>query len=172
MIIIRNYLNILLVFPLLLCCSSGLDDEKFECHSGNNTVNFIFQYGVSLKNILNTYECTFQKDLVQDAPVTTNLKLTVQELDSVLSVIQSIDFFNYPDTFYVNADPAVEITPSIKYYYSVETAAVNKELYWNDSAVISNTRAENLRHLNNFIIELIESKDAYKNLPPPRGGYD
>ena len=169
---ILNLIFILFTVSVLNHCSSGVDEGLFECNPENNTINFIFKYGVTSKNILNTNDCSYQKDLVQDPPVTTNLKLTTEELDSIFSKMLSIDFINYPDTFYVIRDPAVEITPSIKYYYLVESDTINKELYWNDSVADADTLADKLRYLNNYIIEIIESKKEYKELPEPSGGYD
>ena len=173
---IINFVFIIVTFFILMDCNKSSDplDLPFECNSENNPINFTFKYGVAVKNILNTSECTFQKDLVLDPPIVTNLKLTVEELDSVFALMQRIDFFDYPDTFYTNAqsDTIAVITPSAKYYYHVEIASLCKELYWNDSILYPDTLAEKLRNLNHLIINIIQSKKAYQNLPAARGGYD
>jgi len=164
--------NLLIAALMMNFCSTGSEEEVFECNSADNPVNFLFKYGVTSKNILNTFDCSYQKDLVLDPPVTTHLKLTQAELDSLFEIMQQIHFFNYPDTFYVASDTLVYIEPSLKYYYEVTTDSLYKELYWKDSRVNPDILADNLRYLNNYIIHIIENKKAFKNLPAARGGYD
>ena len=168
-----NIIFILLTVFLITNCITNTDSESFECSSDENSINLIFKYGVSSKNILNTYDCTYQKDLVFDPPAITNLKLTIEEIDSIYYIMQAIDFFNYPDTFHISTgDTIAIITPSSSYFYSVETDSLTKELYWEDSIILPDTLADKLRYLNNYIIDKIESKDEYKKLPEPNGGYD
>jgi hypothetical protein len=167
---------ILIAFFIFMDCNKSYDpiDETSECNSDDNPINFTFKYGVTAKNILNTSDCTYQKDLILDPPIITHLKFTREELNSIFILMQSIDFFNYPDTFqiHVPGDTISEITPSIKYYYDVKIASLCKELYWNDSIIYPDTLSEKLRYLNNYIINIIVSKETYKALPEPRGGYD
>jgi hypothetical protein len=163
---------LLLAAVLINFCSTASEEEVFECNSAENPLNFLFKYGVTSRNILNTYECSFQKDLILDPPVTTALKLTQEEMDSVFSIMKDIHFFDFPDTFFVSADTVIRIEPSMEYYYAVTTDSVYKEIFWNDAIVNPDTMADNLRYLNNLIIHAVETKKAYKELPAARGGYD
>jgi hypothetical protein len=167
---------VLLLFTLFIYCERSFEpvSDSFECNTQDNPVNFIFKYGVTAKNILNTFDCTFQKDMILDPSVITQLKLSTQELDSILALMQSIHFFNYPDTFSIDVqnDTAVPILPSLKYSFFVEKDSVFKTLYWNDCIIYPDTAAEKLKNLCRYIIHTIKSKSEYKALPEPRGGYD
>jgi len=170
-----NLIYILVALSVFTYCNKSYDpiEEAFKCNSENNPINLIFKYGVTAKNILNTFDCTYQKDMILDPPVITNLKLTEEELDSIFVIMQSIEFFKYPDTFYIDVqnDTIGVITPSSKYYFFVENDSIWKELFWNDSIINPDASAEKLRYLNNYIIDIIKSKEEYKVLPEPRGGY-
>jgi|LGVF01.2.fsa_nt_gb hypothetical protein len=163
------------IFCLLISCKNSTDstNSAFECHSQDNQINILFKYGVAIKNVLNTFDCKYQKDLVPDPPVEVNFLLEKYEIDSIYIKMKEINFFSYPDTFslYSDSDTISQITPSIKYYFYVECDSIEKELYWDDSILIENTDAEMLRSLNEYIIKIIQSKDAYKKLPEPKGGY-
>ncbi len=66
---------------------------------GDSTFNLIFKYGVDAKNILNTFEGTYTKDMIPDPPIATKLSLTREELDTIYKKMVDIDFFSYPDVF-------------------------------------------------------------------------
>ena len=88
--------------------------------------------------------------------------------------MRKISFFSYPDTFAIHTeleDTVALIMPSLKYHFHVESDSIDKQLYWDDSIITENTEADNLRSLNKYIIDIIKSKDVYKDLPEPRGGY-
>ena len=156
-------------------CSKSYDpvDGASECNSEDNPINFVFRYGVTANNILNTFDCTYQKDMVLDPPLTTDLALTRDELDSISAEMRSIGFFTYPDTFAIDpqSDTIGFVTPSLKYYFLVETDSIHKELYWDDSICNPDTSADKLRQLNDHIITIITSKEEYQLLPEPTGGY-
>jgi hypothetical protein len=106
--------------------------------------------------------------------VKVHLALKKIEIDSIYYLMQNINFFSYPDTFTIHHEPedtVGTITPSMKYYFHVASDSIEKELYWDDSIILENIEADNLRSLNKYIIDIIKSKDVYKKLPEPRGGY-
>jgi len=129
----------------------------------------IFKYGVGSGNVLNTFDCTYQKDLIQDPPVTIHLSLTINELDSIYALMQSINFFSYPDTFFVVGDWQ---WPHPTYVFYVETDTLQKDLYWRDNVWNnSSPKADSLRILINFIIDVIKSKEEYQQCPEQKGKY-
>ena len=93
-------LLILLTFPFMFFCERSTEpiQSSCECNSENNSMNMIFSYGVGSKNVLDTHECTYTKDMLMDPSITVSLKLAGSELDSVYEKMNEIGFFSYPDT--------------------------------------------------------------------------
>jgi len=136
--------------------------------------NLIFKYGVGARNELNTFNGTYTKDMILDPPITVNLSLSHEELGRIYQKMIEIDFLNYPDRFSVSVPfggPVVNMTPHSSYYFRVEYDSKVKELWWNDDMINRDEKAEKLRELIRLIIDIIESKEDYRELPSPRGGY-
>lgn len=174
----KKILMIILILILsMLSCEKSFDPYKSDvdcpCNSENNPVNLVFKYGISGKNVLNTFEGTYTKDMVVDPSITICLELTAGELDTIYSKMLQIDFFNYPDTFHVPlvSDTVAVVTPHSTYYFDVESGQRRKEIFWEDELLNADTDAEKLRELIHLIVNTIHSREAYKNLPEPRGGY-
>ena len=88
---------LLLYIVVSLGCQSTLDSENLDkpCEPEKNAINMIFKYGAGpIKNVLDTYQCNFTKDMVCDPPVLTSLILTKGELDSIYSLMLQMDFLN------------------------------------------------------------------------------
>lgn len=135
--------------------------------------NFIFKYGVGARNELNTFDGTFTKDLIAIAPVTTALAFSEEEMERVYRKMRESGFFEYPDEFAISVESGVTmmVTPYYSYYFRVFHGGVEKELRWEDRIKNENADADRLRDLIDLIIDIIESKKEYKELPPPTGGY-
>ncbi len=67
--------------------------------TGDSGFNFIFKYGVTAGNILDTFQNTFTKDMVTDAPITVTLTLTQEEKDLIYRKMVEIGFFDFPADF-------------------------------------------------------------------------
>lgn len=135
---------------------------------------FIFRYGVTARNVIDTYQDKFTKDLINDPPITANLRLTEEEMDRIYRKMVEIGFFNYPDRFTVNVppgEPVQVVIPFDIYQFTVEKDSQIKRLDWDDKIKNPDEKADRLRDLISLIIEIIESKPEYKQLPEPRGGY-
>lgn len=136
--------------------------------------NVIFKYGVDAKNVLNTYDNTFTKDMVIDPNITTTLVLSSQELDAIYQKMIEIDFFAYPNSFAVPTDPngcTGAVTPASTYRFDVVAGDTRKTLVWGDYITNPDDQASKLRELIRLIKTLIQARDEYKQLPQPRGGY-
>jgi hypothetical protein len=139
--------------------------------------NFIFKYGVGAKNELNTFENTFTKDMICDPDTTVNLSLSNKEMKKIYKKMTKIGFFDYPDTFSINImdhEIVGDMEPHCSYFFKVEHNSEIKELWWVDNILLIkriDVKAEKLKELIMFIKNIIESKEEYKKLPPPRGGY-
>jgi len=136
--------------------------------------NMILKYGVGAGNELNTFEGTYTKDMIMDPPITVDISLSKEELDRIYQKMIEINFFGYPDQFSVFVPPGQSFglaTPHCSYYFRVEYDSKVKELSWEDNITNPDKRADKLRELITLIRDIIESKEEYKQLPPPRGGY-
>lgn len=162
-----------------------------SCTSKEGQFNFVFQYGYSStpKNVLDTYKETYTKDMVSDPSVTVKMVLSGEELDRILQKMKEIDFFDYPDEFFIKiapGSPSGVVTPNLKYYFKVEHEGIIKELWWDDEIIwqdefikespeeiiIENKgEAEKLYELISLIREIIENKPEYRELPKPKSGY-
>ncbi|OPY57659.1 MAG: hypothetical protein A4E55_01505 [Pelotomaculum sp. PtaU1.Bin035] len=142
--------------------------------SDESAFNLIFKYGFDAKNVLDTFEGTYTKDMIPDPPITVKLSLTKEELNTIYNKMVDINFFSYPVVFTVQeeGEHAGRVTPYESYYFKIQYGSNIKELSWEDSITNQNNEADRLRELIKCIREIAESKSEYKKLPPPRGGYD
>lgn len=166
-----------LVVVILTIVGYGLFVLKQSTIPSESEFNLIFKYDVGAKNELNTFKGTYTKDMVLDPSITVNLSLSKEELHKILQKMIKIDFFNYPDKFSVFVPPGKVVYRTIhysSYYFKVEYDSKIKEIWWkNDIPIMINEdkKAKKLIELINLIINIIESKEEYKKLPEPRGGY-
>lgn len=175
-------LFIYLLFGLIGCGqttpsteTSPLGNESIIPTTLPSDFGFIFKYGVGARNELNTFVGTFTKDMILDPSITINLLLSQEELDSIYQNMLEIKFFHYPEEFSIYVPPGMPkgiITPSSSYYFKVIYDSKLKELWWEDQLVYpEDIQADKLRKLISLIEGIIKSKEEYKNLPEPRGGY-
>ena len=165
-LILAGLLALVLPFAGIMGCDEAEPEE-----SG---LNLEFRYGVTAKNILDTFEGTYTKDMVTDPPITIELSLSEEEKDMIYQKMVEIDFFNYPDEFSINVPPGEMIgtvTPYNSYYFKVEYDSQIKELRWDDEITNSDEMADQLRELITLIRSIIESKEEYRELPEPTSGY-
>jgi hypothetical protein len=97
----------------------------------------IFKYYSPGKNILDTFNGTFTKDLTNEPSITTNLVLTDQEKSSIYQKMIEMDFFSYPDKFWapygsLSDNSSTPINLVFQYYFYIEYDSQVKELSWID----------------------------------------
>jgi hypothetical protein len=139
-------------------------DEQF--------VQIYFKY--DFKNELNTFENTFQKDLVLDGVIKVNFWLTIEEQNKILDKVNELNYYFLPNTLkYISHDSIiVSISPNPgEQKLRIKYQSNDKTTVWTYPLNDDNSRVKDLFELNNFIINIIESKPEYKMLPPRRGGY-
>jgi len=160
----------------------GDDDDaqvsRPEGAAAGAAFQFIYKYGVGAKNILNTVDGTYTRDMVIGEPAKTELALSAEEMQGILAKMKTMKFFDYPEKFsYTPKNPGLPglvSRPSEIIYFKVTVAGKTKELWWTDPrpvAASQNEAAAMLWDLTQWIKQLIQAKDAYKKLPAPRGGY-
>jgi len=127
----RNKFAIMvLVFLMTAWSGSGRSSKE-------RNFNLRFCYGVGARDILDTYNNAFTKDLVGDE-VTVPFVVSDSELQCISGKMTEIGFFNYPDTFVVAKQYRMGvITPYITYYFQVTRDSISKNLYWEDCLATS-----------------------------------
>lgn len=127
--------------------------------------NFIFRYGIGAKNELNTFSKTYTKDMVVDPSVTIKFELTNNELAGIYKKISDLKLLER------NEEPTegnMLVTPCSSYYLKVQIDSTQKELSWNNCR---GKISDKFQQFTNYIISIIESREEYKKLPIPKGGY-
>lgn len=160
-------LGVILLTPALAGCAEN-------ARTPVESFNFILKYGITAKNVIDTYGDKFTKDMITAPSITIDLRLTEEEMDRIYQKMVEIKFFDYPETFKVEAPPGEPtgiVTPYSTYIFTVETDGRTKTLQWDDEITNPDEKTEKLRELINLIREIIESREEYKQLPEPEGGY-
>ncbi|MGD0779503.1 MAG: hypothetical protein ABR954_01795 [Dehalococcoidales bacterium] len=156
------------------CASIATAQQAAGDNPQKSDFNFIFKYGVSGGNTLDTFHGTYTRDMILDPAITIDMVLTAAEMDSIYQKMLEIDFFNYPDKFSVDVadnETKIEVTPYPTYFFKVEYSGKTKELLWHDKYVNSDAQANKLKELINLVKSIIESKAEYQALPEASGGY-
>jgi hypothetical protein len=130
--------------------------------------NLVFKYGVGGKNILDTFAGKFTKDMIADPAITADFKLTPAEKESIRQKIKELDLFNKESKIKADPDIMVAMSPCSNYYLKAQDNNLIKEISWDNCAgEISGV----YRQFSDFMINFIESKKEYKDLPEAQGGY-
>ena len=134
--------------------------------SGKQTdFNFIFKYGIGMKNELNTFNQTYTKDMVEDSSITIKLELSGRELVAIEQKIDDLKLFIKDER--PNKE-GVMMLPCGSYYLKVQKDLKEKELFWDECVEGVNG---DLSEFSSYINDILESKKEYKKLPTPRAGY-
>jgi len=145
-------------FCVLVGCSSVSEyPEDFE---------FIFSYGVMNKNILNTIDGTFTKDLVIDGVETTALNLSNDEKKEIYTYMKDIGLFQYAEKI-----EGMNVKPASGYSFLIQYSGKRKIVEWM-GLFTNNKRDQEFKELTIRIQEIITSKEEYKALPPSNGYYE
>jgi len=167
----KNKLILIIVIILFLIGGGSFLFKRSNIFSENslpsNPANFnlIFKYGVGAKNELNTFNQTYTKDMVMEPSITINLKLSDSELMEIYQKIKDLNLFEE------STEPIEKntyVTPCSNYYLKVQVDSTQKELSWDDCR---GRISDKFQQFTNYIIQIIESKEEYKKLPTPEGGY-
>jgi len=135
------------------------------------------KYGIDARNILNTFEGTYTKDMIVDSSITIKLQLTQPELTSISYEMEDIKIFEYPEKFSPRESdgPPSNIQsfaePHSTYYFKIRIGEKVKELFWDDRNESVAMKAIKLRSLIRRIQTMIEGKEDYRKLPHSKGVY-
>ena len=162
----RRFLKFFLFLLSVVILSSCYDPVV---QPDNQFVQIFFKYG--FRNELNTFENTYQKDLVQDGTIKITFWLTTEEQNRILQKVNEINFFSFPDEFGPDSS-FISLAPDPgPQKLSIKYNGRDKTVIWYYPLNYSDPDAVSLKEINNLIISIIESKPEYKKLPPANGGY-
>ena len=131
--------------------------------------NFAFIFRYNHGDVLDTFKHTYTKDLVIDKDTTIDFALSKAQIDSVYSIMQTIDIINSPSLIMDSCKEGRFSRQYYYYYFRIDTLlrTIQAELCRESNT----TRTIHIRQLNEFIKRLIRSSDKYKKLPVPKGFY-
>jgi len=164
-------LKYFLFLTLLSLLFSSCQDSPVEPEP--QFVQIFLKY--DFRNELNTFENTFQKDLVMDGVIKVNFWLSEEEQNKILEKINEVNYFAMRDTFkYVSPDSIIVIiSPDPgEQILRIKYQSEDKTTVWSYPALENDEEFNKLLVLRHYIITIIESKPRYKHLPPARGGYE
>ncbi len=90
---------------LLSSCGQALQGSPQTRLPAENDFSLVFKYGVGARNVLDTAQGTYTKDMIEDPPITIELKLTRDDLDRILAKTNDIDFWSYPKYLNMRCPP-------------------------------------------------------------------
>ncbi len=135
----------------------------------NSNFDFMLKYGFEGRSVLNTYDDTYTKE---GSPI-IKMKLSKDEMETILSEMQKIDIFNYPEAF----PTYMHVNLPIKQYLEITYKGQKKIITWSlDNMPPFGISVDNyednevllLDGMTNNIIRIIEAKEEYKKLPESR----
>lgn len=132
-------------------------------------VQIRFQYG--FKNELNTFDGTYQKNLVWDGTIKVPFWLTTNEQSMIIEKAMATNFFAFPDTLHKEQGVSIMPDPSPD-FLRLKYENQERSVVWFFPLDTSNSYVQSVHELADLIRMIIEAKPEYKRLPPARGGYD
>lgn len=133
----------MIAFTFVGCNSTSTKNQLPE--SKLKDFNFVFNYGVNAKNQLDTAKGQFIKDMVSEPSITTNLKLSDEEMNTIYSEMRKINILDYPDKF--NPKSNTSQTPFDTYSIKIIIDGKEKSINWKDENVSESKEAVQLRKL-------------------------
>ena len=156
------------VILLVLLVGGILAGVSLQRAFSQSSFNIIFRFGHEGKNILNTFNGTFTKDMGLDPSITTNLVLTQDEMNRIHSMMETVKFFSISRSDLIRT---MNTYPIRGYSLSFQNSTLTKELSWELGENLNLTSGVRLQNLVELIIGIVQSHQEYKMLPEANGGY-
>ncbi len=164
-----------LIVGILLTGAIGI--AMYRSTDINSNFDFILKYSIGGRSVLNTYDDTYTKE---GSPI-IKMKLSKDEMETILGEMQKIDIFNYNEAFPAYAHWSIPV----KQYLEITYKGQKKTIAWTldnmppfginvetNEVIIEDKYKDNevliLNKMINKITKIIEAKPEYKKLPEPR----
>ena len=164
---------------LVGCQTNG--DEVVVHSSGNtgtvekmpeimpNDFNFSVSFGIGKKNEINTFNGTVTKDLITDGTKTISLMFSKEEMQAIYEKMKEIKIHE-PKEFIPKKGCHKEPFEEDEWTIQIRGKTITLSISWEYCDQTED--ATKFLNLRNYIFNLVKSKDAYKSLPNPSGGYE
>lgn len=174
------------LFVLLLTCfhligcsqENQVMEEKEAVIEDSNTItipealpsdfDFIVEFGVRKKNVINTYEDTVTKDLVADGTATTNLTFTTEEMEKIYRKMKEINITGKKNTN-LQTNCIQRPFSEDKWEITINGEVITHTI--SGQSCETSDDAKELIELRNYVFSLVKNKDEYKKIPEAEGGY-
>ena len=168
----RKVAGLVIISILMLeICSNPSNVEKYYRNEAEQVIKVHLKYGFA--DEINTFEKTCTKNLIEDGTVTIDFWFQPDDQDTIIKIMEEVDFFSIRDTISFNPQDSVAIVidpdpgiQSLRIQYNNE----DKTVYW----FATNSYPEEIERicrLVNKIKEILNSDPEYQSLPEPTGGY-
>ncbi len=160
----RMKLFFLLTACLIMSCSNGVSPDRIG--HDEQFVQIYFHY--NLLDELDTFQGTFQKDLVIDGTIRTTMWLTTNEQEIIAAALENYRFFSLPDTIQKQYSVMPDLGPQV---LRIKYQGREKSIVWYSYASPNDKSIYYVEQLRDLLWNIIVSKPEYKALPPSTGGY-
>lgn len=129
-----------------------------------------FGYGKINRNEINTYDGTVTKDLMANGTVTASITLAPEEKREIYNKMREINVMGTQDLI-----PSLQNctkTPFNEDEWRITVEGNLKIFSWTDKQCQTTSDANQLLDLREYIMQIVEQKEAYRSLPVAEGGYD
>ena len=169
-----NVKSKIIIFTTLLFITSCTDQSDKEINGRKEVEQIIkIHYKYDFANEINTFNKTCTKDLVLGGVITMDYWFQLEEQDTIIKVIEEIDFFNLPDT--LSYQPEDSISVVIEPDPGIQSLRINynnqdKTVYW---YIVNSfpSEYEIILRITTLLEEILHSDPEYQSLPEPIGGY-
>jgi hypothetical protein len=124
---------------------------------------FVFKSTFAGVYTLNTFNGTFRRITRSAGDTTISFHLTKSQLDSVYALMRDIDFFSLPE--YLEPEGGTMDFPSPWSSYDVRANGVLKHVSFGGSFTSGVFAMQNVRRLNELLIEMVTNSLEYRQLP-------
>lgn len=132
---------------------------------------FVFRYGVEERNVLNTMDQTFTKDLIAKGTITTKLVFTEADLLRVYRFMKEIDIISYPQFLAKAVRNHVMIQPRCVESFRIRMKGIDYRFGQKCFVDPDTGHFRDFRSLVDTVLDILEKKEEYKKLPQAEGGY-
>lgn len=129
-----------------------------------------FGYGEINKNEINTYEGTVTKDFIANGSVTASVTLGPEEKHEIYNRMREINVMGTQDL--IPSQQNCTKTPFNVDEWRITVDGNLKIINWSDKHCETTSDAIQLLALREYIMQIVEQKEAYRSLPVAEGGYD
>jgi len=135
-----------------------------------NDFDFSVRFGVLCRNEINTFTDTVTKDLIADGTATAQLTFTANELARIYQKMREINILAPKQL--VPEQTTCTQTPHGEDRWEIRVNGKIKTIFWSGMYCETTRDARQLIALRNDIFNIVKTKEAYRKLPEPVGGYE